>query len=1627
MPLDIKDLSQHLRRYRAELAKGAVGGMDARIIKQQITALKLDRKSIGHIHDAIREARNDEEQELIISLLKNNLNPSEVSEIECRRIITGLYLFCDEIEKRNFIVKLYKALPPLLKSSIIDKAVSSNTYSALFSVAGMWDAVSVDNLYLEYEDKPDFIQFLIDSKRLSAQAILRNAIKAELAESEISSDKLSEYQVKGIDTKTLFKLALEFDRVETMKVLLAREPQLADQAALETKIIDLISQDEQRKGPLAIKALELMIDAGVKLDVFLTADDSIPFIKGCTPLMVAARHSEELLDVLLKHPNKLGINSKSSKNLTALSMVMNDIALMVMHGITLGMELNPQIEKLVKNVKKLLQVKDIDVTIADNAPFKTALKIDNIELACLIYNKSEPKPMDGVEFLNANINKIITLANADTILRTFIPKTLSLTEVMSQVVNYPKVLFKLVDLATTEADFDAYANLLKESKEKEISLLLFDAKVPTQIIKEILKRLPVEQQNSVINDVVSKLSSEKKYDELENTVFKRLKNLNLNEEQLEEIYVDALANPPAPVSTIDPVLTALFSYRDPDDPSNKEPERVAAKELTTLFDKYHTPSESAKNTVEAIRALRQIGSAASSTDTVPFDLKTFIDKGINVTAFIDIVIKKDQNRNLTDRQVKTTFNDLLNLYGDKLSANDKQQILLYSLYTSNDELLAICLQQQFMLDQAFTNGKYKGKTPLQVSLERGTTKPILMLLGTKKSLNINHHFSMEEPWDGNRDTLSIHNYSTQSALGYCIKMGLYAVAEELLNLDEFDVNFPNNQPFHDAIQKGKLTLALKIYQHKSNKMVLSNEQAQSMISLAISNQDPETLRFIYALGNWPLSDSDLSSLADWGNSEAIQLCISKGGLDPQRICIAVAKAGMWDTLDKLIGENNVLNITLTPALRHKLMLVAIDQGNFDIVQKFITEGAEVKNNNSEALISAATAKVPNLKIFEMLLDCGANPAANNYGLPIDAFDKYCETQDPRYLDIAKLILLNFYKDNAEVKNNIQTYFANIDLSVIDIDSIQLQIILFIRESLSPVQCFAFDYLQMQIIKAKIRANQTETAMDQALTKRATLHFNNVVKPAVKKEFDKVKGVTEMDKVATIERDIKGLILDEIVADCKMAKADDQASQKMLAFVNAHREALLEGKDQVILKQMIALTSNNDIAHLAWRAYDLNVTRDAVWEPLLSANFVKKDDESRTASKDIRTRVAMYYLGKPNTISFIGQLASMERVPEHSFTNDTTDSFSCYPGCVGRVARMGEASNNFLQLPPSRPEKMLDFVEKIIYKHYADKLSKLKADKQEVLLYALTALTPNTAVDILNDKSGHRFPMEWLKAREEFMRELESVEEITRSMNELYAQERQERLKKAETEAKARGEKTLNPDIKRDIELETQELDALEIFYLRSEMFDIGGSGRSASLIVAYEKMLPKQEVTPIAKKPDTVPNPFRFSFADKNLPATHTGNKIRKYIEFEQLYPPMAQFFSSKNVSEETLVEWLRTLINEVSPKTNDKQELGSFMQSEALFRSLTTPEQGELLDLIAKSSFSNGLSTGQAKAISVKLSQETKDEAMAKKLNTALEKVCPLIEVVATHVAEGKTEVPVDDSNRATSSTSTTSSRRPS
>lgn len=1334
--------------------------------------------------------------------------------------------------------------------------------------------------------------------------------------------------VNDIDIEGYIKAAVGANRISHLEALL---PLVKDKLSDDTKQLIVQKSMFLKKTDL----LKICIDNQLDLSKSFTETQ----YKGRTPLEKSViKNNSAHLEMLVRAKANIDVNRVFYTEVDPLNTT---------SALSYFME-----SKYFNLAELLLNRNDIDAGIPEGKPFFEALRRGEFQLALKIYEKSVIKPnlnpvesqlhqkalVEAIEKLDTkklgiiisyvkalNLNENALLALLSDVNVPYQTRQSILRFVVPQFYSLSQVIQSQIDNPRSVVWFKMFTQATADDFAACAALI---SKYPEAKELDALydETMPIQTLQGLCEHLSAEFSNRILSKNISHCLEKR------NYQRLEQILRMTSFAPTS--EQYDILFCDAFTYVK----STSEKEA-----LKKIWMSYKSPSAKAEKTADFIANL--------AIGIVPTTELAAILHEIDISSYIAAAVKLKRYEHLAS---------ILSLFKDKMSNDIKQFMLEKALTVNETDLLKLCIDNQFNLSETFSDGHYKGKTILEAALQRNP-------IGSHAALII----------QADTDIQVNRLFNSMSALSWCVprRDGL---AELLLQRNDIDVSEPGNLPLLLALESTQTDLAKAIFKKDPVKVKLTLKQANRFINDAISYFDLELLDFVLSLtlGTLDLDPKILDKAVMWADPNALDLLVSHG-INPIDIYLSAAKGGQWD----IVHSDLTLGLQATPETTYKLMLLAIEQGRFDEVEYFLTYWVDASSHHSEALRKAIISPNPNPKIVQALLDAGADPKTESYQLPFLAFDQYRDSQNADYLQMIKDLVMQMVPHDTRKK--VEESFAQIATSQVDNDLVRLTITDFIKDGMTPTQAYAFDYLNVYTERRR-RQTESESESSMALTTRANQHFDNNVKPLVAAQFAQVKGATDMEKVVTIEQDIKGFLLDTIASNCRQFK--DDKSQQLQAFIVANRTALIEGKDRALLNEMRAFTSNNDAAHLAWRAYDPFVTRDPTWEPLLCSS--KGSDASNTA----RTRVAMYYLAKPDPTTFIAQLADMERAPGHSANTETQDSFTCFPGAVGRIARMGE-NHAALQLPPSRDEKIQDFIEKRIFKHYDEKLKVLSEEDQEVLCYALTGLTPNTAIDIINDVSNQRFPQKWLAARKQFITELGDINDIIAEINQTFVNANEEPLS------------------------------ATERYYIECDFTDIGGSGRNASLIAAYEKLVP-QEDTPVVAKKSTVANPFHFSFVDTKLPPTHHINKMNKYIEFELLYPTMARFFSEKGVPEETTVEWLRALINEVAPKAGEdnveqkfKDGFDHFLNDEAAPK-LTTEEQVHLKVTLFNASLAKGITKSAMEEISRKLTDETmpKDEAskakaldLMNKLNLALAKINPLMKIGPPRVAESSHAVQVE------------------
>lgn len=205
--------------------------------------------------------------------------------------------------------------------------------------------------------------------------------------------------------------------------------------------------------------------------------------------------------------------------------------------------------------------------------------------------------------------------------------------------------------------------------------------------------------------------------------------------------------------------------------------------------------------------------------------------------------------------------------------------------------------------------------------------------------------------------------------------------------------------------------------------------------------------------------------------------------------------------------------------------------------------------------------------------------------------------------------------------------------------------------------------------------------DERKAARSNVHFDRLVEPHFKAQFN-TYGLTDQERVETLEKSIRALILDYVLEH-------SNPSPELQDFIMQHREALIHGAPEMLEASVPLFSNSNDIGYSAWRGYNpFAPVAPGEFENLLTpqkgepkavltnygATGTLGEVTNHTASELVRKRVAYYYLavmdpnGSPETIptrvaNFIGLLALIRNSGE-------LDVVSCFPGHITRIGDMG---------------------------------------------------------------------------------------------------------------------------------------------------------------------------------------------------------------------------------------------------------------------------------------------------------------------------------------------------------------------
>ncbi|MGE3317802.1 MAG: hypothetical protein AB7I18_00790 [Candidatus Berkiella sp.] len=273
-------------------------------------------------------------------------------------------------------------------------------------------------------------------------------------------------------------------------------------------------------------------------------------------------------------------------------------------------------------------------------------------------------------------------------------------------------------------------------------------------------------------------------------------------------------------------------------------------------------------------------------------------------------------------------------------------------------------------------------------------------------------------------------------------------------------------------------------------------------------------------------------------------------------------------------------------------------------------------------------------------------------------------------------------------------------------------------------------------------------------------------------------VKERYAIEQVEQQIRGMLLDKMLAD--------NPSEQITDFIQHNREALVQGQDQRVMTQAQShFQSNTNPLHIAWRAYDAfapTVSWINLFTPPVDNSrheFGAGDKSTEEVTWDVRRRAAIYYLALQDKASatlpqedreaiFIGEIAEIRRA--HNYDNQGTDNPSCYPGTIGRIAKMGGGHNKLLVIDPI--EELSKVIQSLLQQRVNEMTQDATPQKKELIYWSLVALLKSNLETALSGKNvlkQQKIPEhEWVAMRQEILEGLGTNQQVFDKINEIFA-------------------------------------------------------------------------------------------------------------------------------------------------------------------------------------------------------------------------------------------------------------------
>lgn len=650
-----------------------------------------------------------------------------------------------------------------------------------------------------------------------------------------------------------------------------------------------------------------------------------------------------------------------------------------------------------------------------------------------------------------------------------------------------------------------------------------------------------------------------------------------------------------------------------------------------------------------------------------------------------------------------------------------------------------------------------------------------------------------------------------------------------------------------------------------------------------------------------------------------------------------------------------------------LLIEAIKQDNPVAVEILIFEfGAQRTYDRSEPLHIACHAKTnnsPNEIIFQLLLDemiPGDSPSARamnphcdprikGFRIPYILMAKYAYGA----FDVVFRALLKNHKPLLE-KYNIEGYNVNIDE--------------YINAILNAKQKLVFKIVNER--KALFDVN-AESSTANNLSERSTTTFENAVKPNLQLLFDSYPGSDDIEKIESIEIEIRYRLLESIISECEdsineydiissnlalnsQQQAEREKLIKLRKFVGENIDKLKDAynkENMELLHELNSLGGSNEhIAQIAFRVYNPYAPHDFWINQLTRIEYGANPSSPNDIipSAELRERSAYYYLAttlldNPKIKALKDQLVREESVEgteseleintrelktkQIAFLESTPPiQFSAYRGLLASIRR---AHNDGGQIEDS-PSCVGGSKGRIGKMGQDHPIFRLPPDRNEIILDTVSPIITERFRVVANEWPWAKFQKlysiitkltfenaEFVLSEPEHMTtedeaKLKILQEFIGGCGTI-----DELVQKVET----RFAKELNEPGQ---QIATQ-TDRRMVEY---NMLDIHGNGRADLLNAIYER-----KYNQMMKAPE---NPFKVEYINlAHMPKTegrraytvspeimskatlehnkkHIEESLQKHVHFELLYKIGKEYFEALGVLEEVTQQRVKDFVEEL-------------------------------------------------------------------------------------------------------------------